>query len=122
MPDITCIFNLLDDYKVHPHGNDIVFTHTREENTTVVTGKEYLDTVDRLALALLNLEIKKGDTIATVLTNRPEWNYFDMAMLSIGAIQVPVYPTSGYDNCSFIFENAKISMLVIENEELLKKM
>jgi len=122
MPDITCIFNLLDDYKVHPHGNDIVFTHTRDENTFVVTGKEYLDTVDRLALALLNLDIKKGDTIATVLTNRPEWNYFDMAMLSIGAIQVPVYPTSGYDNCSFIFENARISMLVIENEDLLKRM
>ncbi len=122
MSNITRIFNLLDIYDIPPNGNDSVFTYTRNDSTTTVTGGEYLEAVKKLALGLLNLEIKKGDTIATVISNRPEWNYFDMAMQIIGAIQIPMYPTSGFDNCNFIFMDAKISMLVIENEDMLKRM
>ena len=41
--------------------------------------------------------IKQGDRVATIINNRPEWNYFDMAISLIGAVQVPVYSTVSED-------------------------
>ncbi|NCD42732.1 MAG: long-chain fatty acid--CoA ligase [Bacteroidia bacterium] len=122
MPDITRIFQLLDAYRLPQNRNALVFTHTTEGQTTSIYGGRYIEIVEGLALGLLQSGITKGSTIATVMSNRPEWNYFDMALLSIGAIQVPLYPTAGFDNCAFIFNDAAISMLIIENEETLKRM
>ena len=122
MPDITRIFELLDIYRLPPHGNDTVFTYKPDSEYIHISGADYLEKVDGLAKGLLEAGIKKGDTIATIIGNRPEWNYFDMAMLSIGAIQVPVYATSGYDTCSFIFQDANISMLILENEDTVRRM
>ncbi|PIE88019.1 MAG: long-chain fatty acid--CoA ligase [Bacteroidetes bacterium] len=122
MPEITRLFDLLRPDKTPAVEEAVVFTHTRDETTDTITGTAYRDTVNRLSLGLLEKGISKGDTVATILTNRPEWNYFDMALLQIGAIQVPVYPTSGFDNCHYIFHNAKIAMLVVEDETMLRRM
>src|SRR5665648_1194688 len=47
-----------------------------------------------LALGLMALGMKKGDRVATVSGNRPEWSFVDMALAMTGAVHVPVYPTT----------------------------
>ena len=71
-----------------------------------------------LAHALLESGIKKGDRVATIINNRPEWNYFDMAISLAGAVQVPVYPTISGNQIHYIFNDAEISGLVV-NDALL---
>ncbi len=122
MPEIQKVFEILDIFNLPEHGNDIVFTHTTGDNTLAITGNEYNRIVFQLAYGLQHAGFRKGDTIATIIGNRPEWNYFDMAMLSLGVIQVPVYPTSGFDNSSFIFNDANIKALIIEDENALRRM
>jgi long-chain acyl-CoA synthetase len=68
-----------------------------------------------LAHALLASGIKQGDRVATIINNRPEWNYFDMAISLIGAVQVPVYPTISIEQKSFIFKGAGISGLIVND-------
>jgi long-chain acyl-CoA synthetase len=71
-----------------------------------------------LAHALVESGIKRGDRVATIINNRPEWNYFDMAISLAGAVQVPVYPTISGNQIQYIFNDAEISGLVV-NDALL---
>jgi len=54
---------------------------------------ELLQSVKQLAAALVHLGIEKGDRVALLSENRAEWIISDMAILSVGAVNVPVYPT-----------------------------
>lgn len=71
-----------------------------------------------LAHALIEAGIQKGDRVVTIINNRPEWNYFDMAISLAGAVQVPVYPTISGNQIQYIFNDAEISGLVV-NDALL---
>jgi long-chain acyl-CoA synthetase len=54
---------------------------------------EYNEKSHQFAMGLMAMGFKKGDKIATVTQNRPEWNFADMGMAMLGVIHVPIYPT-----------------------------
>src|SRR5262245_33553912 len=58
-----------------------------------ITSEDLLEAVKRLAAALVHLGIEKGDRVALLSENRPEWTISDFAILSVGAINVPIYPS-----------------------------
>jgi long-chain acyl-CoA synthetase len=76
--------------------------------------QEYVEKVNNLSYGLINLGIHKGDRIASISANRPEWNIVDMAMMQVGAIHVPIYPTIGTNDYDYIFNHADIKMVFIE--------
>ena len=56
--------------------------------------KEFTEAVDQASRALLELGVKAGDKVALIShNNRCEWNIMDHALLQIGAVDVPIYPT-----------------------------
>jgi len=57
-----------------------------------IASEELLEAVKQLAAALVHLGIEKGDRVALLSENRPEWTISDLAILSVGAINVPMYP------------------------------
>ncbi len=77
--------------------------------------------VDLLSLGFLEMGVGKGDTVATIMKNCPEWNYFDMALLQIGAVQVPVYPTISDTNYEFIFNDAKVKFIVVSDDTIYSR-
>lgn len=83
--------------------------------------QEVIDIVNKLSLGLLKLGIQKDDKIALISPNRPEWNFMDLAMLQIGAVNVPIYPTITREDYKFIFNNAEIKMAFVANADLLGK-
>jgi long-chain acyl-CoA synthetase len=56
-----------------------------------------------------------------VSNNRPEWNIVDLAVLQIGAINVPIYPTISSSEYEFIFNNAEIKFCFVSDSEIYKK-
>jgi long-chain acyl-CoA synthetase len=63
-----------------------------------------------------------GDKIAIISTNnRTEWNICDQAILSVGAIDVPVYPTITPEDYEFIFNDAEVKYCFLSDEDLFKK-
>jgi len=75
-----------------------------------------------LALGLMALGLKKGDRVATVSGNRPEWSFVDMALAMTGAVHVPVYPTISEEEYSYIFNHAETRYIFVSDDKLFKKL
>ena len=83
---------------------------------------EYVEKSHLFAYALMALGLEKGDKVATVTTNRPEWNFADMGMAMTGIIHVPIYPTIGDEEYSYILEHAEIKLLLVGDKKLYEKL
>ena len=88
----------------------------------VYSTSEYVEKSHQLALGLMALGLKKGDKVATVTNNRPEWNFADMGMAMTGIVHVPIYPTIGEEEYSYILEHAEIKMLFVGDKKLFEKL
>lgn len=88
----------------------------------VYSTAEYVEKSHQLALGLMALGLKKGDKVATVTNNRPEWNFADMGMAMTGIVHVPIYPTIGEEEYSYILEHAEIKMLFVGDKKLFEKL
>ena len=75
-----------------------------------------------LALGLMALGMKKGDRVATVSGNRPEWSFVDMALAMTGAVHVPVYPTISEEEYQYIFSHAETRYVFVSDDKLYKKL
>jgi len=82
---------------------------------------EYTDIVRDLAYGLINLGVKKGDKIASISPNAPEWNFIDQAAASVGAIHVPIYPTISSADYEYVFNHAEVSMVFISGKLMWNK-
>ena len=85
------------------------------------SSEEVYDIVHELALGLLKLGFKKNEKVAIISGNRPEWNFVDLAVQLLGGVTVPIYPTITVDDYSFIFNDSRVKLVFVENQELLEK-
>ena len=83
--------------------------------------KEYIDSVNHLSYAFLDIGIKPGDKIGLIANNRPEWNFIDYACLQTGAINTPLYPTISDHDLKHIIGDADIRYFFVSNEAMYKK-
>ena len=88
----------------------------------VYSTAEYVEKSHQFAMGLMSLGLKKGDKVATVTTNRPEWNFADMGMAMTGIVHVPIYPTIGEEEYSYILEHAEIKALFVGDKKLYEKL
>ena len=104
---------------------------TYPEQTVALAGKqngewrkysirEYIETVDLLSFGFIKMGIRKDDKVAIISSNRPEWNMLDMAIMQVGAIAVPIYPTISEEEYRYVLNHAEITCLFVE-ENLLRK-
>jgi long-chain acyl-CoA synthetase len=114
-------FDLLNLYQ-----ND--YSHKEEtlggkEGTSWVTysSREFVENTNNVSFGLLSLGIKKGDKIATVTNNRPEWNFVDLGIAQVGAVHVPIYPTISMEEYKFILEHCEANYVFVGDKKLYDK-
>lgn len=83
-------------------------------------GDEVIERVKRIAMGLAALGVKEGDRVAIISENRPEWSLVDLAILSLRAVNVPIYTTQAVEQIRFILENSGAKMLFISGKKLWK--
>jgi len=83
--------------------------------------QEVVDKANALSTGLLAKGIKPGDKVAIISNNRPEWVITDLAILQIGAIDVPIYPTISDEDYAFIFNDSEVKLVFVSDDELLAK-
>src|SRR5210317_237544 len=84
--------------------------------------KEFVEAIDKTSRALLELGIKHGDKVALIShNNRCEWNIMDHALLQIGAVDVPIYPTMTEADYEYIFNHSESIYCFVSNDELYQK-
>jgi len=86
------------------------------------TTSEFIAAVDKASRGLLALGVKAGDKVALIShNNRCEWNIMDHALLQIGAVDVPVYPTMTESDYEYIFNHSESIYCFVSNDELYDK-
>jgi long-chain acyl-CoA synthetase len=85
-----------------------------------ISGAEAIARIRRIALGFGALGVKAGDRIAIISENRPEWSLTDLALLSLRAVNVPIYTTQAVDQIRFILENSGAKMLCVSGTKIYK--
>jgi long-subunit acyl-CoA synthetase (AMP-forming) len=81
-----------------------------------ITFAEYAARVERLAAGLAALGVGRGDTVAMMLVNRPEFHLVDAAAFHLGATPFSVYNSSSPEQIAYLFSNAQNRVVVCERQ------
>ncbi|MGH7039634.1 MAG: AMP-dependent synthetase/ligase [Stellaceae bacterium] len=83
-----------------------------------MTWRETADAVRRLAAGLLSLGIARGERIALIAENRPEWVVADLAIMSVGAVTVPAYTSNGVEDHRHLFADSAAAAAIVSKPAL----
>ncbi len=119
--EITRSFDLLDQIGQKYADKEDMLAGIENGEWKKYSSKEYVDNAHKIAYGLLALGLKKGDKIATISNNRPEWNFTDMGMAMIGVVQVPIYPTISTEEYDYILGHAEPKLIFLSDKGLLEK-
>ena len=118
--EVTRIFDILPHYAIHLQRDDALCGKEngvwKHYSTT-----QYVNIVNNISYGLMQLGVKKGDKIASISAGRPEWNFLDMAIIQLGAIHVPIYPTISESDYKYILHHADVKMVFVSGWDVLRK-
>ena len=119
--EVIRLFDFLTFYKENFKPKDDVLAGKEKGKWVKYSIDQYIETANNISYGLLKLGVKKGDKIATIANNRPEWNFIDMGVLQIGAVHVPIYPTISESDYKYILSHAEVKYVFVSGKELLRK-
>jgi long-chain acyl-CoA synthetase len=121
MDNVTRIFDLLPHYVNNFKPKDDVLAGKENGEWVKYSIDQYIEIANLISYGLISLGLKKGDKVATIAGNRPEWNFVDMAVLQAGAIHVPIYPTISESDYNYILNNSGVKFLFIAGKDIYRK-
>jgi long-chain acyl-CoA synthetase len=102
------------------HRKADALNHKRDGRWVRIPAEEFSERVRRVALGLAELGIKAGDRVALLSENRPDWSIADLAILSLGAINVPIYTTQAVEQVRYILEDSGARLLFVSGKRVFK--
>ena len=116
------IFDILTHYQLRYPNQEVALAGKVDKQWKKYSLAEYIELTNALSYGMIQLGIIPGDKVGIIATNRPEWNMLDMAIMQIGAITVPIYPTLAGHEYKYIVNHAEIKLIFLEGAELLEKL
>ncbi len=110
------LFDLLDERARRDPDGAMIEYKTEDGTWQPYSAQVFRDMVIDLAKGLIGLGVNKGDSVAIVSRTRWEWTALDMAIMSIGALTVPVYETNSASQVSWIFNDSKVTLAIAEDD------
>jgi long-chain acyl-CoA synthetase len=112
--------------------NDIFFAVAERDSRVVmmyrqpiqwvsISSQEFYRSVVGVARALRQWGIKKGDRVAILSENRPEWSIADFACLLLGVVVVPIYSTLTDEQTAYLLNDSGAKAIFVSSEALLQK-
>ncbi|WP_066300450.1 AMP-binding protein [Bacillus sp. FJAT-29937] len=86
-----------------------------------ITYEKYLEEVKFLSLGLAKLGLKRGDKVAVIGDNRPEWVMSELAAQCLGGVSVGIYQESLPSEISYILDHCDATVVVVEDQEQVDK-
>ncbi len=87
-----------------------------------VSWAEHGKIVANISAALVKNGITPGDKVGILCQNRPQWTWADVAILSVQGVTVPVYPTLGSQEVTYVIDNSDVKIVFVENSRQLEKL
>jgi long-chain acyl-CoA synthetase len=102
------------------HGKADAVNHRGDGKWINMPAATFVERIKNCALGLASLGIRPGDRIALLSENRPEWSIVDLAILSLGAINVPIYTTQAVEQIEYILSDSGAKAIFISHRRLYK--
>ena len=102
------------------HNKKDALSHKINDVWENLSGETVIEKIKYIALGLADLGVKAGDRIAIISENRPEWSLTDLAILSLRAINVPIYTTQAVEQIRYILEDSGAKMLFVSGKKIFR--
>ncbi|MDT4898900.1 MAG: long-chain acyl-CoA synthetase [Acidobacteriota bacterium] len=102
------------------HAKQDALNHKRAGQWIHISAEEFSERVRHIALGLADLGVQAGDRVALLSENRPEWSIVDLAILSLGAINVPIYTTQAVEQVRYILEDSGARLIFVSGRKVFK--
>jgi long-chain acyl-CoA synthetase len=86
-----------------------------------ITWTQYVENVRYVCMGLHELGVERGDHVAIIGENQPEWLYSALGAMSAGATFVGVYTTNPASECEYVIGHSNAVVYICEDEEQLDK-
>ncbi|HKZ32991.1 MAG TPA: long-chain fatty acid--CoA ligase [Vicinamibacteria bacterium] len=110
-------YRSVDEFRKPEH-----LRHKRDGAWRATSSDEFRAAVEETALGLLGLGIGKGDQVAILSENRPEWAFADFATLAAGASDVPIYPSLTPAQIRYVLSDSRAKAIFVGSRALLAKL
>lgn len=102
------------------HAKPDALSHKINDVWEHLSGAAVIEKIKYIALGLADLGVKAGDKIAIISENRPEWSLTDLAILSLRAVNVPIYTTQAVEQVRYILEDSGAKMLFVSGKKIFR--
>lgn len=119
--EIKRVFDILDDLKLHSVKTDIL---SSKENKKWVTASvnDFYTNANLVASGLLALGLQKGDFVALMANNRPEWNFVDYGSQLVAMPNAPIFPTISSGDLKYILNHCEAKIIFISDKSIYQKL
>ena len=117
-------FDTIADLPFHVAGrfqNPRLMGRCGPDGIEAISSKGFLERVRDLSLGLGALGVASGDRVAIVSESRPDWVMADLAILTGGAVTVPIYPTLSPVQVHYILQDSGAKAAIVSTREQLAK-
>lgn len=118
--EIRRTFDIIEWNKEKYPRNDM-YAGKKDKEWIKYSVEEVSNYVNWVSYGLLSMGYKKGDKVATISGNKPEWNFVDLGVAQAGLIHVPIYPTISTEEYDFILEHSDVKVIFIGNRTIYSK-
>jgi len=108
-------------YAIVERNHERVMMHRPAMQWLSVSSPELYRDVAGVARALAGWGLCKGERVAILSENRPEWTITDFACQLLGVVSVPIYATLTGEQCAFILQDAGVRVVFVSSEQQLRK-
>jgi long-chain acyl-CoA synthetase len=118
--EITRTFDLFDQYREKFTMDDALAG--KEQGVWVrYSSEQFIEKSHLTSYGLMELGMKKGEMVALISNNRPEWNFVDMGVTMAGLVLVPIYPTISQEEYQYIMDDCKPRLIFVSDKALYDK-
>lgn len=121
MEEVTRLYDILDRYLEKYPEQEVALASKKDGRWNKVSIQTYVEKTNLISGGLLTIGVGKGDKVGIVSGSRPEWNMIDFAVMQIGAVSVPIYPTISREDYRHILNHAEVKVIFIDGKELRTK-
>jgi len=105
---------------IHPETHTFM-THKVGDSWIEISYRQALEKIDAVSAWFLEMGIKKGDRLALIIENGPDYVYYDQALQQIGAVNTSIYPTLSEAEIEYILNDSGARTILVGNPFLLRK-
>ncbi len=121
-PDFGSLHEFFMNSAYHIHQPDTTFMMEKDgKDYKSISYRETIANIEKWAAYLYHIGIRKGDKVAIILENCPEFIYLDQALQKLGGVNVSIYPTLTAEETAFILNDSESKAVLLGNPFLLKK-